>query len=79
MPETSKMTVAEEFCHWFVQHEAEMFDFDPNRETERERIFDQLTTELQKVDPTLTFELGPKKIRREFVISAGGIRTRFPP
>jgi hypothetical protein len=30
------------------------------------------------VNPELTFEFGPKAERREFVISAGGIRSAFP-
>jgi hypothetical protein len=77
-PDATKMTIAEGFWNWFTQHEAELFNFDPDRETERERIFDQLITELQKVDPNLTFEFGPKETRREFVISAGGIKSTFP-
>jgi hypothetical protein len=72
------MTAQEEFWNWFTQHESELFDFDPRRETERERIFDELASELQKVDPELTFEFGPNAPRREFVISAGGIKRAFP-
>ncbi len=33
---------------------------------------------MQKVDPKLAFEFGPKAPTREFVISAGGIRPLFP-
>jgi hypothetical protein len=47
-------------------------------ETDQERVFDQLTTELQKVDPQLTFEFGPPKTPREFIISAAGIQSAFP-
>jgi hypothetical protein len=65
---------AEDFWNWFVQHEAELFAF----EEDRERIFDQLATEIQKVDPNLTFEFGPKQAIREFVVSAGGIKNAFP-
>jgi hypothetical protein len=61
------------FWNWFIEHEADLFDF----EADRERIFDQLAAELQKVDPNLTFEFGPKEARREFVISAGGIKSTF--
>jgi hypothetical protein len=72
------MTAQDAFWNWFIQHEAEAFDFDPGRETERERLFDQLATELQKVNPNLTFEFGPKGPIREFVISAAGIGDAFP-
>ena len=72
------MTAQEQFWIWFVAHERELFDFDPNQVAERERIFDQLHGELQKVDPDLTFEFGPNERRREFVISAGGIQRAFP-
>jgi hypothetical protein len=72
------MTAQEAFWNWFTQHERELFDFDPRAETERERIFDELASELQKVDPELTFEFGPNAPRRELVISAGGIKRAFP-
>ena len=72
------MTTQEEFWNWFIQHEGELFDFDPRREAERERIFDELAGELRKVDPDLAFEFGPNELRREFVVSAGGIKRAFP-
>jgi len=71
--QTHKMTPQDEFWNWFSQHEADLFDF----EVDRERLFDQLATELQKVDANLTFEFGPRQASREFVISAGGIRRAF--
>ena len=39
---------------------------------------DRLADALHRFDPKLTFELGPKGDARELVISADGIRTRFP-
>lgn len=72
------MTVQQEFWNWFVQHESELFDFDPNLESEREPIFDSLASELAKIDPDLTFEIGPNEPRREFAISASGIKRAFP-
>ena len=72
--EMNKTTAHRQFWHWFTQHEAELFDF----ESDQERFFDQLSTELEKVDPNLTFEFGPKETIRELVISAGGIRQSFP-
>jgi hypothetical protein len=68
------MTTHQQFWHWFSQHEAEIFNF----EADRERVFDELAIELQKVDANLTFEFGPKQSTREFVISAGGIKRAFP-
>lgn len=67
------MTSQEKFWRWFIEHESSLFDFEANRE----KIFDQLAAELHKVDPDLVFEFGPKGPRREFVISAGGIKRAF--
>jgi hypothetical protein len=72
------MTAQENFWSWFIQHDDELYDFDPTRVAERERIFDELAAQLQKVDPDLAFEFGPRDTRREFVISAGGIKRAFP-
>lgn len=68
------MTLQHEFWVWFIEHEEELHHF----ERDRERIFDLLTSALQKVDPLLTFEFGPAEQKREFVISAGGISEGFP-
>jgi hypothetical protein len=68
------MSVQEAFWNWFIQHEAELLDY----EADQERVFDLLAAELQKVDQHLTFEFGPKEAKREFVISAGGIKGSFP-
>jgi hypothetical protein len=73
----TQMTPEDGFWNWFVQHEMELLDFDPGQEIERERLFDEVATELQKVNPYLTFEFGPNGPRREF-ISAAGIRDAFP-
>jgi hypothetical protein len=63
------------FWKWFQNNENSLFDF----EKDQERIFDQLGTEMHKLNPSLTFEFGPKEDgRREFVISADGIRDAFP-
>ena len=72
------MTTQEEFWNWFIRNEPDLFDFDPSQVAEREGIFDEVRTELQKVDPDLTFEFGPNEPTREFVISAGGIKRAFP-
>ena len=73
--EHSRTTPEEAFWKWFQSNETSLFDF----ENDRERIFDRLGTEMHKVNPNLTFEFGPKENnRREFVISADGIREAFP-
>jgi hypothetical protein len=64
----------ENFWKWFIQHQAELLNF----EVDQERIFDELAAELQKVDPDLCFEFGPGKTQREFIVSAGGIKRAFP-
>ena len=64
-----------EFWKWFQQNENTLFDF----ESDQERVFDSLVTQMHKVDPNLTFEFGPKKNhKREFVISADGMKASFP-
>ena len=68
------MTTQEKFWQWFLKHEDKLFDF----ELDQERVFDRLAAQLQKVDKNLTFELGPKRKSREFVISAAGIKSSFP-
>jgi len=59
--------------NWFVRHQAELSDF----ESDHRRVLDRLATELQKGDPDLTFEFGPKEPKRGFVISARGLKKLF--
>ena len=47
------MTPEQRFWHWFSKHEAKLFDF----ERDQEKIFNRVSTEMQKVHPDLTFEL----------------------
>jgi hypothetical protein len=68
------MTAHDSFWNWFIQHEVELFEFDPNQETERELLFDCLATEIHKVHPDLAFEFGQQGPRREFVVTAAGMR-----
>ena len=66
----------EGFWKWFQKNEEMIFNF----EKDREGIFDQLTAALSKVDQNLTFEFSSirEDNKREFVISAGGIKDSFP-
>jgi len=67
----------ETFWTWFSDHEDELHSFDCHDESAREKIFDQLASAMQSVHPNLTFEFGPNETKREFVISAAGIRSAF--
>ena len=69
-------TSQDDFWRWFLAHESEYFEFDPVAVPERERLFDKLAAELNKLDSDLVFEFGPPETKREFVISAGGISAR---
>ncbi len=72
-------TAQGQFWNWFIHHESELFNFDPEQIVERERIFDEIASEIQKIDPDLSFEFGPNGTpKREFVISASGRHRAFP-
>jgi hypothetical protein len=66
----------EKFWKWFVQNQDMLFEF----EKDQENIFYRLAAEMKKVHPDLTFEFSPvfENEKREFVISAGGIKKAFP-
>jgi hypothetical protein len=73
---TSDAAVEDDFWKWFKKNQQMIFHF----ENDTERTFDKLSAELSKVDPQLTFEFSPilENGTREFVISAGGIKSSFP-
>nr|WP_293389359.1 hypothetical protein [Nevskia sp.] len=64
------------FWQWFTKNDGRLFSF----ETNQEAIFDELSHEMGHVNRDLTFEFGPvlPSGQREFVISAGGIKSAFP-
>jgi hypothetical protein len=71
----AEATPEEAFWKWFQKNDNSLFNF----EKDRERTFDRLATEMHKLNPYLAFEFGPQQDgRREFVISADGIREAFP-
>lgn len=71
----SKATPEEDFWGWFSKNDGMLFSF----EKDQEKIFDRLAAEMKKVNSSLTFEFGPiKDGKREFVISADGIKDAFP-
>jgi hypothetical protein len=71
----AQATPEEYFWNWFKSNEDTLFNFEKNRE----QTFDELGAEMHKLNPSLTFEFGPiEKGKREFVISADGIKDAFP-
>src|SRR5579864_4844485 len=63
------------FWKWFEAHEDEIFHFDKDRD----KVFDNLAAQLRRVHPDLVFEFSNVTDgRREFTVSAGGIRQAFP-
>jgi hypothetical protein len=71
----AKKSQEAEFWAWFTKNEDHLFHF----ERDQERTFDALNAAMQKVHPNLTFEFGPiEKGKREFVISADGLKAAFP-
>lgn len=68
------MTSEQQFWKWFAEKENELFDFEKNQEA----IFDDIGEHLKKVDPDLSFEIGPKTLnRRDLVVSASGMKRAF--
>jgi hypothetical protein len=63
------------FWLWFQAHDAALFFV----VTGKEPVCAKLKSELRRIQPDLTFEFGPVESgRREFVLSANGIREAFP-
>lgn len=63
------------FWAWFAAHDSALLAV----RTGNEPICHDLAQRLQQINPDLTFEFGPPEHgRREFVLSAGGIRDAFP-
>lgn len=67
-------TNEEKFWKWFEKNEVRIFEF----EKDKNKIFNELSSQLTKINKDLTFEFGPvEKGKRDFVISAGGIIESF--
>ena len=70
-----KTTPEEKFWNWFTLHSKRIFRF----ENDQDRVFDELSAQLEQLHESLTFEFGPvEEQRREFIISADGDREAFP-
>ena len=71
----AKKSPETQFWGWFEKNQDTLFHF----EKDQERTFDKLKAAMSKVHPDLTFEFGPDKNgKREFVISADGLKDAFP-
>jgi hypothetical protein len=63
----------EHFWAWFQKNSVRLFAFESDR-----GVLDELSAALHRVERGLTFELGPPRDgKREFIVSADGIRDRF--
>jgi hypothetical protein len=63
------------FWKWFQAHDAQILAI----KTGEEPIGNELAAELHRVHPALTWEVGPTTTgRRDFVLSADGIKAAFP-
>lgn len=63
------------FWSWFEKNQYMLFHF----ERDQERVFERLAAAMKKVNPNLTFEFSMiRNGKREFVISADGIKEAFP-
>lgn len=70
-----RKTPEETFWSWFEANQGKLFEF----EQARELIFNELHAELHKVCSDLTFEFSSiLDGRREFVVSAEGLKKAFP-
>ena len=71
----TEATPEQEFWRWFQKNETNLFNFETNQEV----VFDHLGAQMRKIQESLTFEFGPvTNGKREFVISADGIKIAFP-
>jgi hypothetical protein len=68
-------TPEDKFWSWFASNENRLFSW----EEDQDAVFSELGAAMCLVHEDLTFEFGPiADGKREFVISAGGIKSAFP-
>ena len=64
-----------QFWAWFKKNQDMLYHF----ERDHQRTFDKLNAAMSKVHPDLTFEFGQEENgKREFIISADGLKDAFP-
>jgi len=71
-----KTSKEEQFWNWFTKESNTYFHFENNQD----ELFLRLKDKLEKIDSNLVFEFSPifQDGKREFVISADGIKSSFP-
>ena len=71
----SKKDSKQLFWNWFSKNSDKLYSFEQNQDF----LFHRLREELSKIDPNLVFEFSPvlDNGKREFVISADGIKSSF--
>jgi hypothetical protein len=77
MPSPSESSSEQIFWAWFLENE-EMLLHQQHTDDSRERVLNQVQNALHKIDENLAFEFGPPESRREFIVSAGGMKSCFP-
>ncbi|UZW74538.1 hypothetical protein [Alkalimarinus sediminis] len=71
----AKDTKEQKFWKWFVKNEPSIFEFEKNQEA----VFDSISEKLNAYREDLVFEFSAiENGKREFVISADGLRELFP-
>lgn len=72
----TKKPIQDSFWNWFRKNNQTYFHFEQNLNF----LFHNLKSELNKIHPDLVFEFSPilQDGKREFVISADGIKSVFP-
>jgi len=73
---SEEINLEEEFWTWFESKSDEYYHFEDNQYT----LFSELKEKLNEIDENLTFVFGTpgEDERREFIISADGIKSSFP-
>ncbi len=65
----------EKFWKWFQENEDEIYYFEANQD----RVFDKLASRVSRIHKELVFEFSSiRDGRREFTLSAAGMRNAFP-
>jgi len=71
----SRESAEQRFWRWFLENSSRLFAF----ESDQEKVVGELRKALGRVHSGLTFEFGPVNDgQREFIVSADGIKDRFP-
>ncbi len=74
-PKSNYSSKIKKFWKWFTENEERLYNFQNNQM----RIFNETAKQLNKINRYLVFEFGVKEGgKREFVISANGMKEAFP-